>query len=103
MVRGGYSKNDIEKELIISRYVLSYDFTGRLSLLYKMLKNAFCIYSSQINQISNLTTAEQKTLYMMGQDYQKVWKQNLNQFKERIVFLSNYSLPNEFILDARIW
>lgn len=103
LVRGGYSKNDIEKELIISRYVLSYDFTGRLSLLYKMLKNAFCIYSSQINQISNLTTAEQKTLYMMGQDYQKVWKQNLNQFKERIVFLSNYSLPNEFILDARIW
>lgn len=103
MVRGAYSKDDIEKELIISKYVLRYDFTGRLSLLYKMLKNAFSIYGSQINQMSDLTSIEQKALCMMGSDYQKVWKHNSKQFKEKIVFLSAYSLPNEYILDARIW
>ena len=103
MVRGGYFKDDIEKELILSKYVLKYDFTGRLSLLYKMLKNAFSIYESQTNQMVNLTPVEQKALDMMGSDYQKVWKFNSGVFKEKIVFLSAYSSPNEYILDARIW
>lgn len=103
MVRCAYSKEDIEKDLIMAKYVLKYEFTGRLSLLYKMLKNAFSIYSAQKNQMLALNPTEQKKLYMLGSDYQKVWEHNSKQFKERIVFLSPCLVANEYILDARIW
>ena len=103
MVRCAYPKEDIEKDLIMAKYVLKYEFTGRLSLLYKMLKNAFSIYSAQKNQMLSLNPTEQKKLYMLGSDYQKVWEHNSKQFKERIVFLSPCLVANEYILDARIW
>jgi hypothetical protein len=103
MVRGGCSPDEIEKELTLSKYILKYDFTGRLALFYKMLKNAFSVYNQQTNQMLNLTPAEQKALHMMGSDYQKVWEHNSRPFKNKVSFLSEYSLPNEYILDARIW
>ena len=104
MVRGGYSQDDIEKELLLSKYVLKYDFTGRLALFYKMLRNAFdIIYGHKMNNYAKLTADEKKKLCMMGADYQKVWEHNEKPFKKNIVFLAEHFLPSEYVLDARIW
>ena len=103
MTRYGYSKEDIEQELALSRYVLKYSFTGRLSLLYKMLQNAQTIYGLPKNHLEKLTPSEQKALRMMGRDYQNIWEHNSKSFKNHIVFCSNKNLQNEYILDARIW
>lgn len=103
MVRGTYSTDNIEKELTLSKYVLKYDFTGRLSLFYKMLRNALSVCKLQNNSIVDLTHDEKKTLQIMGSDYQKIWKHNSNIFKNKIVFLSKTHSPHEYVLDARIW
>ena len=103
MVRGGFSQDDIEKELLLSKHVLKYDFTGRLALLYKMLRNALDIHGHTMNNYAKLTNDEKKKLCMMGDDYQKVWRHNEKPFKKNVMFLSEHSLPNEYVLDARIW
>ncbi len=103
IVRGGYSKEEIEHDIYISKYVLSYSFTGRLALLYKMIKNAFLIYSNRANEIEELTPEEMKKINLMGRDYQRVWDHNTKGLKKSFAFLTEHSIPYVYILDTRIW
>ena len=68
-----------------------------------MLRNALDIHGHTMNNYAKLTNDEKKKLCMMGDDYQKVWRHNEKPFKKNVMFLSEHSLPNEYVLDARIW
>ncbi len=103
IVRGGYTKEEIEHDIYISKYVLSYSFTGRIALLYKMIKNAFLIYSNKANEIEALTPEEMKKINLMGLDYQRVWNHNTKGLKKYITFLDDHSIPYVYIIDTRIW
>lgn len=103
MVRGQYSAEEIKQELYLSEYVLDYSFTGRIAILYKMVKNAFCIYAGETNRQSTLSTDEKKKIYTMGLDYQRVWEHNSNGIKRKIEFMSHEYLPDTYFLDTRIW
>lgn len=103
MVRNHYPVEEIKQELYLSEYVLDYSLTGRIAILYKMVKNAFCIYAGETNKQSVLSTEEKKKIYTMGVDYQRIWENNSNGIKRKIEFMSKDYLPNTYVLDTRIW
>lgn len=103
MVRGDYSETEIKQDIYLSKYVLDYSFTGRLALLYKMVENAFYIYSEQANNIKRLSINEEKAVYIMGNDYQKIWRHNKVGVKRKVNFLFEAYSACTYLIDPRIW
>lgn len=103
MARGRYSAEEVWQEIYLSEYVLDYPFTGRLALLYKMVKNAFFIYTGKTNELIKLSADEHKKISRMGNDYKLICKHNQSGMKTKISFFSNDFSNHIYFLDTRIW
>lgn len=98
-----YSEMDIQQDLYLSEYILTYPATGRLRLLQIMVKNAFLIYTHQTNKIIEYTIEDKKIIAKLGNCYNQIWSSNEIGTKRSVQFWNRNTELNVYYLDARIW